>query len=188
MHEDFTGGLAVPPAVRKRVLAEVAEHKRTHNGFMPETHRYAGMNPQRAGVGLPGHCAYCAIVGHIVAHPDYGCSDVHCDTRHPEEAAPSQYQAPTLRRLPQRMRIHKGRVMHVVHQWSSGREIQSECRRKSGVRGVSTTYPRAQGPADWWSAEQLWYPDCQHCPSDAEITEREAAEKSDGSLPVGVVR
>lgn len=89
MHENFadTGGLFVPKSVRSAVQATVDEHKHTHKGFMPPTHQHSGMSTARAGVGLPGHCAYCAIVGHVVAHPDYGCPDVHCNDPHDEETA-----------------------------------------------------------------------------------------------------
>jgi hypothetical protein len=46
---------------------------------------YTGSNSERQSVGLPGHCDDCAETGHVAAHPDLGCSDVGCDTAHPEE-------------------------------------------------------------------------------------------------------
>ena len=46
---------------------------------------YTGSNPERQSVGLPGHCEDCAEHGHVAAHPDLGCSDVGCDSAHPEE-------------------------------------------------------------------------------------------------------
>ncbi len=75
-------GLHVPPAVANRVEQITLDHKRTHNGFLPPTHPHAGMDSERASVGLPGHCEPCAIVGHVEAHPDFGCGDVHCNVGH----------------------------------------------------------------------------------------------------------
>jgi hypothetical protein len=74
---------------------------------------------------------------------------------------------PKLDPLP-RMRIEHGRVMHAVKVRGTGTDIgyESKCRRGSGIAGVSATYPRAQGPVSWWTAERLWYPDCRHCPVD----------------------
>jgi hypothetical protein len=78
--------------------------------------------------------------------------------------------------LTQRMRIRKGRVMHKVKRWNSnGRsepELESQCRRGSGIKGVSATYPRAQGPESWWTTERYWYPDCARCPADEEPPRR----------------
>lgn len=47
---------------------------------------YCGTNSKRQSVGLPGHCDRCAEVGHEVAHPNFGCSDVGCSSAHPEPA------------------------------------------------------------------------------------------------------
>jgi hypothetical protein len=69
---------------------------------------------------------------------------------------------------PRRMRIRKGRVMHqVVPRTSGSNSLESVCRRKHPVKGVHSTIPRAEAPADWWTAERLWYPDCKHCPADS---------------------
>lgn len=65
---------------------------------------------------------------------------------------------------PERMRIRHGRVMHQVNERPSG--IESQCRRKHPVKGVSSTIPRAEGPAEWWTTVRHWYPDCTHCPTD----------------------
>lgn len=62
-----------------------------------------------------------------------------------------------------RMRIRKGRVMHQVERTLDG--FRSVCRRKIPVKGVSSTMPRAAASADEWTANRLWYPDCQHCPT-----------------------
>jgi hypothetical protein len=43
---------------------------------------YAGSNPDRQAVGLPGHCDNCARFGHVDAHPRLGCSDVGCTAAH----------------------------------------------------------------------------------------------------------
>lgn len=75
-------GLHVPINVERDTDAFVAEYKRTHNRFFPPTHEHAGADSDRAYVGLPGHCYYCAIVGHVVAHPEYGCGDVRCNVDH----------------------------------------------------------------------------------------------------------
>jgi hypothetical protein len=48
------------------------------------THPRAGSNPDRESVGDPGHCELCALVGHLRAHPDYGCGDVGCTADHAE--------------------------------------------------------------------------------------------------------
>lgn len=53
-----------------------------HNGFYPPTHDHAGHNSDRQSIGLPGHCWACAVVGHVIAHPDFGCGDVRCDVDH----------------------------------------------------------------------------------------------------------
>lgn len=75
-------GLHVPAQVEHDTDAFVAEYLRTHDRFFPPTHEHAGHDSERAGVGLPGHCGYCAIVGHVVAHPDFGCTDVRCTVDH----------------------------------------------------------------------------------------------------------
>jgi len=51
---------------------------------IPPTADYAGSNTERQRVGLPGHCKRCAAVGHVAAHPNFGCGDVGCDRAHPE--------------------------------------------------------------------------------------------------------
>jgi hypothetical protein len=71
-------GLYVPPAVAREVNAIQAEHAPNY----PPTHPHAGMDSERAYVGKPGHCEACATVGHVVAHPDFGCGDVHCNIDH----------------------------------------------------------------------------------------------------------
>lgn len=48
----------------------------------PPTHPYAGTSKARAGVGDPGHCDHCAVLGHVRAHPDLGCGDVGCNQAH----------------------------------------------------------------------------------------------------------
>jgi hypothetical protein len=63
-----------------------------------------------------------------------------------------------------RMRVRRGRVMHVVEAAPSG-WLRSKCRRPHPVRGVRGSVPRAEAPEADWSHERLWYPDCRHCPS-----------------------
>ena len=50
----------------------------------PRASIFAGANPNRQSVGLPGHCESCAQHGHVAAHPDFGCGDVGCDQNHDE--------------------------------------------------------------------------------------------------------
>lgn len=75
-------GLHVPADVLIRVAEVTAAHKASHNGFLPPTHSHSGRDSERQSIGLPGHCEPCAIVGHVVAHPDYGCGDVGCNVNH----------------------------------------------------------------------------------------------------------
>lgn len=51
----------------------------------PPTHRFAGTSRERQETGLPGHCEPCAVFGHVIAHPNLGCSDVGCDKPHGDE-------------------------------------------------------------------------------------------------------
>lgn len=44
--------------------------------------QYCGSNSDRQSVGDPGHCEDCCSVGHIVAHPEFGCGDVGCYSDH----------------------------------------------------------------------------------------------------------
>jgi hypothetical protein len=75
-------GLEVPTEVRKQVEAVWVKARATGNRMPPPTHQLCGEGFDRASVGLPGHCFYCAVVGHVVAHPEYGCGDVHCRVVH----------------------------------------------------------------------------------------------------------
>ncbi len=63
----------------------------------PPTHPYPGQDSDRAGRGDPGHCWICAIVGHIVAHPERGCAEVRCTSSHDgsEEVTVAGYAAVT---------------------------------------------------------------------------------------------
>ena len=65
---------------------------------------------------------------------------------------------------PPRMRARRGRVMHVVKR-RRGDELESVCRKPSGIKGVSATYSRVSpAPAEDWTADNpLGYPDCKHC-------------------------
>lgn len=69
--------------VRRQLAAWRAEHGR---GTWPPTHRHCGASQDRQWIGNPGHCSVCAIVGHVVAHPERGCDDVRCDSLHDEPA------------------------------------------------------------------------------------------------------
>lgn len=55
-------------------------------GYLP-THRYCGSDSARASVGDPGHCEPCAVVGHVVGYPDYGCADVMCNADDADDLA-----------------------------------------------------------------------------------------------------
>lgn len=61
--------------------------------YMGPTARFAGSNPERQSIGLPGHCVACAEHGHVAAHPELGCGDVGCTPFH-DEAAPASETAP----------------------------------------------------------------------------------------------
>jgi hypothetical protein len=84
MYENFTDHdlLETPAAVVAEARHLVDVYQARHDGFFPPTHRLAGDNSERASVGLPGHCWVCAVVGHPVAHPEYGCGDVRCNVDH----------------------------------------------------------------------------------------------------------
>ncbi len=58
-----------------------------------QTARFAGSNPDRQTLGLPGHCEECAAYGHSVAHPKLGCADVGCDREHKPAQRERQYPA-----------------------------------------------------------------------------------------------
>jgi hypothetical protein len=51
----------------------------------PPTVMFSGTNPKRGCVGKPGHCEYCAVLGHVKAHPSLGCGDVGCNLAHGED-------------------------------------------------------------------------------------------------------
>lgn len=65
-----------------------------------------------------------------------------------------------------RMRIYRGRVMHLVED-APGGWIRSVCRRKHPVKGVHGTEPRAESYPEYWTENNLLeYPNCRHCPPD----------------------
>jgi hypothetical protein len=75
--------------------------------------------------------------------------------------------------LPGRYRCRKGRVMHRVYRLTGGgrggrADLESMCRKGSGLKGVKTTYPRASGPEDDWSPDRYRYENCTHCPAGEE--------------------
>jgi hypothetical protein len=74
--------------------------------------------------------------------------------------------------LPGRYRCRNGRRMHRVYRITRGgyTDLESMCRKRSGIKGVKTTYPRARGPEGDWSTERDWYDDCTHCPTEQEGT------------------
>lgn len=43
---------------------------------------FCGSNSCRQEVGKAGHCDRCCEVGHVAAHPQFGCADVGCDRAH----------------------------------------------------------------------------------------------------------
>lgn len=53
--------------------------------YRPHPHRYSGSNPDRQNIGDPGHCEDCCSVGHLIAHPRYGCGDVGCTVDHGDD-------------------------------------------------------------------------------------------------------
>ncbi len=81
-HSSIGNGLHVPKSVRIRVAGVLITHRGLPSG---PAHRYSGSDSERAGVGLPGHCDPCAIFGHVVAHPDFGCADVQCNNDHADD-------------------------------------------------------------------------------------------------------
>ena len=78
MKRKFDSDLPIPAAVRD----QVAEMLAAARPKFPPTNNYSGNNSERAGRGDPGHCEACAVVGHVVAHPDFGCADVQCYLDH----------------------------------------------------------------------------------------------------------
>lgn len=48
----------------------------------PDPALLIGTNQFRQRIGLPGHCARCAMVGHKAAHPRAKCRDVGCTQNH----------------------------------------------------------------------------------------------------------
>lgn len=70
-------GLHVPDDVLHRFEALSHDEK-----YYCQGHNYGGHNSERQSVGDPGHCDICAVFGHVVAHPDYGCGDVQCTVDH----------------------------------------------------------------------------------------------------------
>ncbi len=68
--------------------------------------------------------------------------------------------------LTRRYRVRRGRVMHRVIRVTAGgsTDLESQCRKTSGIKGVTATYPRVQGPEDEWSDKPSGYPNCPHCP------------------------
>lgn len=64
-----------------------------------------------------------------------------------------------------RMRVAKGRVMHVVEQMPMG-WLRSKCRKPLGVKGIGRTVPRVTSYAEDWTSERGDYPDCKHCPTE----------------------
>jgi hypothetical protein len=90
-----------------RRAAAIVPHQPTAPHLPPyPTHPYAGSNPDRASTGLPGHCERCAEVGHVRAHPEYGCGDVGCTLTH-EESAPAGHPYPA-----------GTRVHHISQEWA----------------------------------------------------------------------
>jgi len=75
---DFDSDLPIPATVQVMVRERLA----AAGPWFPPTHPLAGDNSERAGRGDPGHCEACAVVGHVVAHPDFGCGDVRCNVNH----------------------------------------------------------------------------------------------------------
>lgn len=76
----------------RRATLRAAANTTRHPSY--PTHRYAGSCKERAQIGKPGHCEPCAEHGHVVAHPDLGCSDVGCDLAHDDEAPAAQLRPP----------------------------------------------------------------------------------------------
>lgn len=65
----------------------------------------------------------------------------------------------------QRMRVRKGRVMHLVdtERTTGSGMLRSQCTKPHPVKGVQIRLARAQGRPDEWSTQRFWYPDCAHC-------------------------
>jgi len=75
---DFDSNLPISQSV----MVEVKARLETARMGFPPTHQLCGNKSERAGRGDPGHCEACAVVGHVRAHPEYGCGDVHCNFNH----------------------------------------------------------------------------------------------------------
>lgn len=76
----------------RRATLRAAANTSRHPAY--PTHPYAGSCKERAEIGKPGHCEQCAEHGHVVAHPDLGCSDVGCGKAHDDEAPSAQLRPP----------------------------------------------------------------------------------------------
>lgn len=79
--------------------------------YRQHPHRYCGSNPERQSVGDPGHCEACCSVGHIVAHPAFGCADVGCTLNHSGEPDAEPHVSP--RAHSQRPHRHGGGLSYL---------------------------------------------------------------------------
>lgn len=118
---------------------------------------HASHDPEPAGVRLyPGGLS-CRRCRHFVAF-ETAITAVTRRGEQPCQPAPAELTTtPPVRR----MRIRRGRVMHIVEP-TGQRWLQSQCRRRDRY---GHTRPRAVGPTGDWSDEQHWYPNCKHCPA-----------------------
>lgn len=134
------GGLPVPAGMR-RAAAELA---RLYAPGYPPTHPHAGADSERASVGDPGHCEVCAILGHVAAHPDYGCGDVQCTSDHDEPVTAEL--ADSFRRAAERAsRPVAGRL------FVPGKPITQGSKDYKGrnTRGKAILVESADGLAEW---------------------------------------
>lgn len=80
-HPDPTYGIPRKAYEKAKARIDLWRTAGGHASF-PPTALYAGSNSDRQCAGRPGHCSVCAIIGHVEAHPEFGCGDVGCNHSH----------------------------------------------------------------------------------------------------------
>lgn len=112
--------------------------------------------------GCPEHNAVAHWQWHCLRCPASRCYALDPDKDNPEDARSVAEQHVLSRHgagaLP-RMRVAKGRVMHIVEQGPGG-WLRSRC-RISSRKGVGK--PRTEAYVDWWTSDRGDYPDCARC-------------------------
>lgn len=79
----------------RNAQSDIPAHQLTPGGFVyrQAPHPWCGSSSDRQSGRDPGHCEDCCAVGHVIAHPDYGCADVGCYRDHGSTDCPECGQA-----------------------------------------------------------------------------------------------